>query len=128
MDSSLRVGSVIGAPRKTDARTNANWDAWSPFENDVCNVCKLLPACGGACAFKFVHNDYASGEAGKLPCPSLKFNMAEKLFLRAKVRGFVGDGDWDPTLSPTVQDDGILTGYRHTLDSVGAIHDALHEH
>ncbi|MGR3660737.1 MAG: radical SAM protein [Paracoccaceae bacterium] len=125
MDSSLRVGTVIGAARKTDARTNAKWDAWSPFENDVCRDCKLLPTCGGACAFKFVHNDYASGEAGKLPCPSLKFNMAEKLFLRAKARGFVTHADWDPDHSPTVNDDGILTGYRHTLDSVGAIHDAL---
>lgn len=81
--------------------------------------------CGGACAFKFVHNDYASGEAGKLPCPSLKFNMAEQLFLRAKARGFVTDGDWNQKNSPTVNDDGLLTGNRHTLDSVGAVYQAL---
>ncbi|MFD3189258.1 radical SAM protein [Sedimentitalea sp. HM32M-2] len=125
MDSGLRVGSVMGNTRKKDAGTEAMWTAWSPFENEVCGACKLLPACGGACAFKFVHNDYASGEAGKLPCPSLKFNMAEQLFLRAKARGFVTDDDWDQNNSPTVNDDGLLTGNRHTLDSVGAIHHAL---
>lgn len=125
MDSSLRVGSVMGNTRKKDAGTEKMWNDWSPFENEVCSNCQLLPACGGACAFKFVHNDYASGEAGKLPCPSLKFNMAEQLFLRAKARGFVTDDDWHQQNSPTVKDDGMLTGNRHTLESVGAVHHAL---
>lgn len=125
MDSSLRVGSVMGNTRKKDAGTEKMWNDWSPFDNDVCNSCQLLPACGGACAFKFVHNDYASGESGKLPCPSLKFNMAEQLFLRAKARGFVTGDDWDQQNSPTVKDDGMLTGNRHTLDSVGAAYHTL---
>ncbi|MBJ6370515.1 radical SAM/SPASM domain-containing protein [Sedimentitalea arenosa] len=125
MDSSLRVGSVMGNTRKKDAGTEKMWNDWSPFDNPVCSSCQLLPACGGACAFKFVHNDYASGESGKLPCPSLKFNMAEQLFLRAKARGFVTDDDWDQKNSPTVKDGGMLTGSRHTLDSVGAVHHAL---
>jgi len=127
MDPRLRVGSVMQNTRKTDKVTEAMWNNWSPFENEVCGNCKLLPACAGACAFKFVHNDYASGEAGKLPCPSLKFNMAEQLFLRAKVRGFVSDDDWDQKNSPTVTGDKMLTGTRHTLDSVGAVHDALQD-
>jgi len=126
MDSNLRVGSVIGASRKRDDVTEAMWNNWSPFENEVCRACKLLPSCAGACAFKFVHNDYASGEAGKLPCPSLKFNMTEQLFLRAKARGFVKSGDWDQKNSPTVSGEGMVTGTRHTLDSVGAAYDALH--
>lgn len=126
MDPALRVGSVMGGPRRTsDDRTEAMWNAWSPFENDVCGNCQLLPSCAGACAFKFVHNDYASGETGKLPCPSIKFNMAEQLFLRARARGFVSDDDWDQKNSPTVKGDGMLTGTRHTLDSVGAVHTAL---
>lgn len=127
MDSKLRVGSVMGNTRKADQTTEAMWNAWSPFENEVCSNCQLLPACAGACAFKFVHNDYASGETGKLPCPSIKFNMAEQLFLRAKARGFVSDDDWDQKNSPTVKGDGMLTGTRHTLDSVGAVHDALRD-
>lgn len=44
MDSRLRVGSVMGNTRKKDAITEAMWDNWSPFENDVCKSCKLLPA------------------------------------------------------------------------------------
>ena len=127
MDAKLRVGSVMGSSRKSDTKTEAMWNAWSPFENEVCSNCQLLPACAGACAFKFVHNDYASGETGKLPCPSIKFNMAEQLFLRAKARGFVSDDDWDQKNSPTVKGEGMLTGTRHTLDSVGAVHDALRD-
>ncbi|TMV13624.1 radical SAM/SPASM domain-containing protein [Arenibacterium halophilum] len=125
MDSARRVGSVISAPRRTDTQTRKMWDEWTPFDNAVCAGCKLLPSCGGACAFKFIHNDYASGETGRLPCPSLKFNMAEQLFLRAKARGFVSDDDWDQERSPTVKDDGMLTGDRHTFDSIQAIHGAL---
>ena len=125
MDPARRVGSVISAPRRSDAVTEKKWNDWSPFENEVCSGCTLLPACGGACAFKFIHNDYASGETGKLPCPSLKFNMAEQLFLRAKARGFVSENDWDSQNSPTVRADGMLTGNRHTFDSIQAIHGAL---
>lgn len=125
MDARLRVGSVIGTIRTSDKKTEAMWNDWSPLDNPVCRSCQLLPACAGACAFKFVHHDYASGETGKLPCPPLKFNMAEQLFQRAKARGFVTDADWDPQHSPTVGDQGLLTGSRHTLDTVGAVHDAL---
>jgi hypothetical protein len=53
--------------------------------------------------------------------------MAEQLFLRAKARGFVTDDDWDQKNSPTVNEGGMLTGNRHTLDSVGAVHHALRE-
>ncbi|MEO9683623.1 MAG: radical SAM protein [Tateyamaria sp.] len=126
MESKMRVGSVMkGSTRKTDAGIEAMWNQWSPFDNDVCSSCTLLPTCGGACAFKFVHNDYASGEAGRLPCPSLKFNMAEQLFLRAKARGFVTDDDWHQKNSPTVKESGMLTGNTHTFSSIQAIHNAL---
>ncbi len=126
MESKMRVGSVMkGSTRKSDASTEDMWDQWSPFDNEVCSSCTLLPTCGGACAFKFVHNDYASGEAGRLPCPSLKFNLAEQLFLRAKARGFVEDDDWHQKNSPTVKESGMLTGNTHTFRSIQAIHTAL---
>lgn len=127
MDPGKRVGTLTGKRRRTDAGTEALWNGWSPFENHVCSDCKLLPACAGACAFKFVHNDYASGEAAKLPCPSLKFNMAEQLFQRARSLGHVDDNDWDPDRSPTVGEDGLLTGDRHTFSSVGAIYHWLRD-
>lgn len=127
MDARLRVGSVVGSLRKSDRMTEAMWNDWSPLDNPVCRSCQLLPACAGACAFKFVHHDYASGETGKLPCPPLKFNMAEQLFQRALARGVVSDADWDAQRSPTITAQGALTGTRHTLDTVGAVHDALRE-
>ena len=62
MDPARRVGSVVGGARRTDAPAEAAWNDWSPFDNPICSECVLLPNCAGACAFKFVHNDYASGE------------------------------------------------------------------
>jgi uncharacterized protein len=127
MDPEKRVGTLMGKRTRTDAGTEILWNGWSPFDNHVCTDCMLLPACAGACAFKFVHNDYASGEAAKLPCPSLKFNMAEQLFLRAKSRGHVSDEDWDPEASPTVGPEGLLTGNRHTFSSIDAIYHWLRD-
>ena len=77
--------------------------------------CMLLASCAGACAFKFEHHDYASGESAKLPCPSLKFNLSEQLFMRARQAGVVEEGDWDPERSATVSGSGALTGERHSL-------------
>lgn len=125
MDPRLRVGSVIGGPRSTDASMAAKWNTWSPFDNPVCSDCTILPNCAGACAFKFVHNDYTGGEAAKLPCPSMKFNLAEQLFLRARIAGHVSDADWDPERSPTVTDARSLTGQRHSYESVSAIYESL---
>ena len=126
MEPGRRLGSVMaGARRGSDRRTEAMRNAWSPFDNDVCGNCRLLPSCAGACAVKFVHTDYASGETGKLPCPSIKFNRTEHLFRRARVRGFVSDDDWDQKNNPAVTGDGLLTGRRHTVATVGAVDDAL---
>lgn len=126
MDPRLRVGSVLGNTRQNDAKTEALWNEWTPFDNPVCSSCTLLPSCAGFCAFKFVHNDYASGEAAKLPCPSWKFNMAEKLFRRAKEKKIISDADWDPELSPTVKEDGMLTGDRHSFETVETVYKGLH--
>lgn len=126
MDSTKRVGSVFKKSfRKTDAGLEKLWSDWSPFDNEVCKGCKLLPTCSGACAFKFVHTDYASGEAGKLPCPSLKFNLAEQLFTRAVNGGFVSEDSWDPETSPTASKDGLITGERHSFRSIESAHQSL---
>ena len=125
MDPLRRVGSVISALRRSDAKTEATWRAFSPFDNPVCGSCVLLPSCAGACAFKFVHPDYAEGETGKLPCPSLKFNLAEQLFQRAVARGALKPDDWCPDTSPTVQGDTLLTGRRHSFSTISDTHRAL---
>ena len=87
----------------------------------------LLASCAGACSFKLVHHDYASGESAKLPCPSLKFNLSEQLFMRARQAGVVEEGDWDPERNATVSGSGALTGERHSLMSVAAVHGRLRE-
>ncbi|SVD18243.1 uncharacterized protein METZ01_LOCUS371097, partial [marine metagenome] len=67
----------------------------------ICNNCKILPNCAGACAYKFVHNDKLRGEAAALPCPSWKYNINERLFLRAEKLGMVKKEDWDDSISVT---------------------------
>lgn len=94
------------------------WLAWSPYKSDVCRDCKILPICGGACAFKTVHKEETAGEAGALPCPSLKFNLAERLFLSARANGEVSATDWDPERSPTWASGSGKLGPRHSADSV----------
>lgn len=97
---------------------NSAWLAWSPYKSDTCSQCKILPICGGACAFKTVHTEETVGEAGELPCPSLKFNLAERLFLAAKESGLVTAGDWDEARSPTWAAGVGKLGPRHTPESV----------
>lgn len=125
MDATKRVGTVHGAVRKRDDVTRAAWQGFSPFDNAVCRDCALLATCAGACAFKFVHNDYASGESGQLPCPSWKNNISEQLFARAKAQGVLEDADWDPDLSPTHRVPAIARAARHSVDTMQTIHAQL---
>lgn len=89
------------------------WTEWTASANDICSSCKILPICGGGCAFKTVHFGEQSGEAASLPCISLKFNLAERLFQVACAAGILEDADWDPELSPTAQGGDLKTGSSH---------------
>lgn len=102
----------------TPTEEAARWTNWSPYKSDTCSDCKILPICGGACAFKTVHSEETAGEAGSLPCPSMKFNLAERLFLAAKENGLVASQDWDPERSPTWISGRGKLGPRHTSESV----------
>ncbi|MGC1303732.1 MAG: radical SAM protein [Caulobacteraceae bacterium] len=98
------------------------WLSWTPLKSSVCSSCRILPLCGGGCAFKSVHHGEASDEPGALPCPSIKFNLAERLFFTAKQAGLVNDNDWDVAVSPTVTADGVLkTGRRHDYASISEL-------
>ncbi len=113
----MRIGT-LDDPKSLDENTlHHRWLAWTPFGNPVCRACKIVPNCSGMCAYKFVHPDHTHGEAGALPCPSWKFNMAERLFLRAEAAGMVKKDDWDPVRSPTTPE---MVGANHTLASVAA--------
>ncbi len=116
MHKEQSVGTIF-EPEKVVFNANyQKWLQWTPFDNPVCASCKILPNCAGFCAFKTVHADRTHGEAGALPCPSWKFNIAEHLFMRAEKLGLVRQADWR-------EDQGTVaaghTGVRHSLDSMG---------
>lgn len=110
----MRIGTVFEPEKLDDDATHRRWLEWSPFANDTCSKCKIIPNCAGMCAYKFVH-DTTHGESGTLPCPSWKFNIAERLFLRAQKLGMVEEQDWDPEESPTRPD---MVGKNHDFDSI----------
>jgi uncharacterized protein len=62
-----------------------------------------------------VHAERTLGEGGSLPCPSWKFNMAERLFLRAEKMGLVKAEDW---VKEAGDDQPMTTGQRHTFESM----------
>lgn len=115
MFTEMRVGTLDDPGSIDESRLHHRWLSWSPFDNDVCRACKISPNCAGMCAYKFVHADHTHGEAGALPCPSWKFNMAERLFIRAERAGMVAKDDWDEERSSTTPE---MVGERHTFESV----------
>lgn len=79
----FRIGTVFEPDSLAMHPRAVEWRSWTPFDNETCRECKLLPVCAGACAHKFVNNDQTLGEAGSLPCPSWKFQLKERLVLMA---------------------------------------------
>jgi len=98
---SMAVGNIKDYDSIFSDDRYIKWNSWSPFDDPICNNCKILPNCAGACAYKFVHNDKLRGEAAALPCPSWKYNINERLFLRAEKLGMVKKEDWDDSISVT---------------------------
>lgn len=92
-DTNMKVGSIFDMDHALDNPDHNKWMDWSPFQNDTCRNCKILPNCTGACAFKFVHSDKTLGEGGSLPCPSWKFNINERLLMRAEIKGMITADD-----------------------------------
>lgn len=113
----LRHGTIFEMAEAERSAVSQRWLAFTPFDNEVCRQCKILPMCAGACAFKTVHSDQQSGEAA-LPCPSWKFNIAEKMFLRAVQQGVVSREDWIDGVSNTTRAGRRITGDRQTTGSV----------
>lgn len=97
-----KVGTIFEPGQIAAHPQYAKWLAWTPFDNQTCRNCKLLPNCAGACAYKFVHADSTRGEAATLPCPSWKYNIKERLLWRAVAMGKVRDDEYDPSAVRTV--------------------------
>ncbi len=99
--SEKRVGTIFDIPGLVKSEMAMRWLRWTPFDNETCRNCKLLPNCAGACAYKFVHAGDTRGEAAVLPCPSWKYNIKERLLHRAERMGFVKPEDYDPAAVET---------------------------
>lgn len=55
------------------------WESWNPFKYEECRNCVILPNCCGFCAYKFLYKSEFGGNSTAKPCPSLKYNIKEKL-------------------------------------------------
>ncbi len=102
-DPSLKSGSIFDIEGFRNGGNHARWLAWNPFKDKTCAGCSILPCCVGFCAYKHLFNDLTRGEAASVPCPSWKFNLNERLFLRAEKKGAVTRDMWDEARSPTVE-------------------------
>lgn len=100
-DPGRRVGTIFDVDALNHDERVLNWLRWTPFDNDACRNCRILPNCAGACAYKFVHAHDTRGEAAVLPCPSWKYNIKEKLVLRATATGIIDASDYEPSMIAT---------------------------
>lgn len=94
-DPSRKIGTLFDLDALNHDALSHAWIRWTPFANETCRNCKILPNCAGACAYKFVHAGSQRGEAAVLPCPSWKYNMRERLLLRAVEMGALRPEDFD---------------------------------
>lgn len=90
------IGTIFDIDAVNQNELMWRWLRWTPFDNETCRNCKILPNCAGACAYKFVHADVTRGEAAVLPCPSWKYNLKERLLARAQAMGAITAADFDP--------------------------------
>ena len=90
------VGNIFDIDALKENKLMQEWLKWTPFQNETCRNCKILPNCAGACAYKFIHSEDTRGEAAVLPCPSWKYNIKERLLLRAVKMGAITLDDYDP--------------------------------
>jgi uncharacterized protein len=74
-----RIGHVADIPAREDIANDSRWKNWSPFNIPTCRDCPILPNCVGFCSYKFLYKDEFAGKAGQLPCPSLRFNIQERI-------------------------------------------------
>ena len=84
-----KVGTIFEPEKLAQHPMHKRWMDWTPFTNETCRNCKILPTCAGSCAYKFVHATHTRGEAATLPCPSWKYNLAERLLVTAEARGVI---------------------------------------
>ena len=102
------IGNVFDLEALSKSPALLRWLRWSPFDHPACRDCRLLPVCAGACAYKFLHAEDTLGEAAELPCPSWKYNIKERLLLRAEKMGAIDPADIDRSLPGVFTDPAEL--------------------
>jgi uncharacterized protein len=90
------IGSIFDMAAAKKSKESMRWLGWDPLSNETCRNCRILPSCSGACAFKFIYAEDTRGEQAVLPCPSWKYNIKERLLLRAEKMGAITADDYDP--------------------------------
>lgn len=114
-DPDKKIGTIFDYNNALKSRNNQLWNQWSPFDNDVCRSCKILPLCGGMCSHRFVY--HGEGDQQSTPCPDWKWNTAENIFTRALNAGVVKASDW---LESQATIDTKISGERHNSKSLQA--------
>lgn len=74
-----RIGHVSDGNFSLANDKKALWEQWSPFKNDTCRSCAILPNCVGFCSYKHLYKSEYAGNSALLPCPSIKFNIKERI-------------------------------------------------
>ncbi len=112
-DSTKKIGTIFDVNKAITSYENNLWDNWSPYDNETCRSCKVLPICGGMCGHRFVYSD--QNDENSTPCPDWKWNTAENIFNRALQKNIVSEDDWLPSQATI---DTEVSGKKHTKKSL----------
>lgn len=78
-----KIGNI--ADEKFNLRdAGKDWTSWSPFVEQECLDCRIMPNCMGMCTYRFLFKENYSGNSALTPCPSIKFDLENRLRLYLK--------------------------------------------
>lgn len=92
----FKVGDIFNPEAITENPVYKSWLSWNPLKDNTCLRCKLLPSCAGACGFKSLYREQTMGEAAELPCVSWRYNINERLLMRAEIAKVIQEDDYHP--------------------------------
>lgn len=72
------IGNIFDEEFSLEDRSE-DWYDWSPFKEEDCRDCRILPNCLGMCTYRFLYKENYSGNSALSPCPSLKFELENRL-------------------------------------------------
>ncbi|SHO43166.1 radical SAM/SPASM domain-containing protein [Anaerocolumna xylanovorans] len=78
--SEYRIGNICDSP-SIHPDAVSKWLDWSPFAEEECRECAILPNCLGFCRYHFIYKENYSGHSKESMCPSLKYQISERLRL-----------------------------------------------